>query len=92
VAGPIGRLQQSLPVGYGFTAIIMAFLGRLNPFGILLAGGVMALTYIGGETAQFALQIPAAAISVFQGMLLFFLLALDILTRYRIARVAKGTP
>ncbi len=86
VAGPIGQLQPSLPVGYGFTAIIVAFLGRLAPIGILLAGLVMALTYIGGETAQFAMGIPAAAISVFQGMLLFFLLAMDILTRYRIRR------
>ena len=84
VAGPIGQLQPGLPVGYGFTAIIVAFLGRLSPVGILLAGFVMALTYIGGETVQFALGIPAAAISVFQGMLLFFLLAMDLLTRYRI--------
>jgi simple sugar transport system permease protein len=89
VAGPIGQLQPSLPVGYGFTAIIVAFLGRLSPVGILLAGFVMALTYIGGETAQFALGIPAAAISVFQGMLLFFLLAMDLLTRYRIRRVSR---
>jgi simple sugar transport system permease protein len=91
VAGPIGQLQPSLPVGYGFTAIIVAFLGRLNPVGILLAGFVMALTYIGGETAQFMLRIPAAAISVFQGMLLFFLLAMDVLTRYRLVRLRRGT-
>jgi simple sugar transport system permease protein len=87
VAGPIGQLQPSLPVGYGFTAIIVAFLGRLSPVGILLAACVMALTYIGGETAQFRLGLPKAAISVFQGMLLFFLLAMDILTRYRIVRM-----
>jgi simple sugar transport system permease protein len=91
VAGPIGQLQPSLPVGYGFTAIIVAFLGRLSPAGILLAGLVMALTYIGGETAQLALGIPAAAISVFQGMLLFFLLATEIFTRYRIVSSRKGT-
>jgi len=84
-AGPVGQLVPSLPVGYGFTAIIVAFLGRLHPVGILAAGLVMALTYIGGETAQFALGLPAAAISVFQGMLLFFLLAFDILVNYRIA-------
>lgn len=90
VAGPIGQLQTSLPVGYGFTAIIVAFLGRLSPVGILLAGLVMAVTYIGGETAQFALRLPAAAISVFQGMLLFFLLAFDLLTRYRITRTRPG--
>ncbi|MXU65281.1 ABC transporter permease [Oceanomicrobium pacificus] len=83
-AGPVGQLVPALPVGYGFTAIIVAFLGRLNPIGILLAGGVMALTYIGGETAQLTLSLPAAAISVFQGMLLFFLLAMDILITYRV--------
>lgn len=90
VAGPIGQLQPSLPVGYGFTAIIVAFLGRLNPVGILLAGLVMALTYIGGETAQFSLGIPAAAISVFQGLLLFFLLAADLLTRYRVVPAKRS--
>jgi ABC-type uncharacterized transport system permease subunit len=90
VAGPIGQLQPSLPQGYGFTAIIVAFLGRLNPIGILFAGLLMGLTYIGGEIAQFALRLPAAAISTFQGMLLFFLLAFDLLTRYRIARSPRA--
>ncbi|NNU81304.1 ABC transporter permease [Halovulum dunhuangense] len=89
-AGPVGQLVPSLPVGYGFTAIIVAFLGRLDPLGILLASLVMALTYIGGETAQFTLQIPAAAISVFQGMLLFFLLGLDVLARYRLRLVRRA--
>ena len=67
-----------------FTAIIVAFLGRLHPIGILLAGLLMALTYIGGEIAQSNLQLPSAAIQVFQGMLLFFLLAFDLLTNYRL--------
>lgn len=89
-AGPVGQLVPSLPVGYGFTAIIVAFLGRLDPLGILLASLVMALTYIGGETAQFTLQIPAAAISVFQGMLLFFLLAVDVFGRYRLRRIRRA--
>lgn len=89
-AGPVGQLVPSLPVGYGFTAIIVAFLGRLDPLGIVLASLVMALTYIGGETAQFTLQIPAAAISVFQGMLLFFLLATEVLSRFRLRRVRRA--
>ena len=89
-AGPVGQLVPALPVGYGFTAIIVAFLGRLDPAGILLASLVMALTYIGGETAQFTLQIPAAAISVFQGMLLFFLLAVDVLAKYRLRRIRRA--
>lgn len=85
-SGPIGQLVPALPQGYGFTAIIVAFLGRLHPAGIVLAGAVMALTYIGGETAQIAMNLPAAAINVFQGMLLFFLLGIDVLVTYRIRR------
>ncbi len=84
VAGPAGQVSIDFNVGYGFTAIIVAFLGRLHPVGILLAGLLMALTYIGGELAQFMLELPAAAIQAFQGMLLFFLLAGDVLTNYRL--------
>ncbi|MDT2075894.1 MAG: ABC transporter permease [Planktomarina sp.] len=84
VAGPSGQISIDFNVGYGFTAIIVAFLGRLNPFGILLAGLLMALTYIGGEIAQSSLGLPSAAIQAFQGMLLFFLLALDMLTNFKI--------
>ncbi len=83
-SGPVGQLVPSLPVGYGFTAIIVAFLGRLHPIGILFAGAVMALTYIGGEAAQIGMNLPASAINVFQGMLLFFLLGIDILVNYRL--------
>ena len=84
VTGPAGQISIDFNVGYGFTAIIVAFLGRLHPVGILFAGLLMALTYIGGELASFTLGIPAAAIQAFQGMLLFFLLAVDVLTNYRI--------
>ncbi|MEP6064731.1 MAG: ABC transporter permease [Paracoccaceae bacterium] len=91
VAGPAGVVSIDFNVGYGFTAIIVAFLGRLNPIGIVFAGLLMALTYIGGDIAQSQLQLPAAAIQVFQGMLLFFLLALDVLTDYRIQFGARET-
>jgi len=84
VTGPAGQISIDFNVGYGFTAIIVAFLGRLHPIGIALAGLLMALTYIGGELASFMLGIPAAAIQAFQGMLLFFLLAVDVLTNYRV--------
>ncbi|KIN60040.1 Sugar ABC transporter, permease protein [Sulfitobacter noctilucae] len=84
ISGPAGQVTIDFNVGYGFTAIIVAFLGRLHPIGILLAGLLMALTYIGGDIAQSKLGLPAAAIQVFQGMLLFFLLALDVLTNYRL--------
>jgi simple sugar transport system permease protein len=89
VAGPAGQISIDFNVGYGFTAIIVAFLGRLHPIGILLAGGLMALTYIGGEIAQSNLGLPGAAIQLLQGMLLFFLLAVDMLTNYRI-KFGKG--
>ncbi|MGR3506295.1 MAG: ABC transporter permease [Paracoccaceae bacterium] len=84
VSGPAGRVSIDFNVGYGFTAIIVAFLGRLHPLGIALAGLLMALTYIGGEIAQSRLGLPAAAIQMFQGMLLFFLLAVDLMTNYRL--------
>jgi simple sugar transport system permease protein len=62
----------------------VAFLGRLHPFGILLAGLLLALTYIGGEMATTQLGLPAATVQLFQGMLLFFLLAMDLLVQYRL--------
>ncbi|WP_099826790.1 ABC transporter permease [Oceaniglobus indicus] len=89
VAGPAGQISIDFNTGYGFTAIIVAFLGRLHPVGILLAGLLMALTYIGGEAAQSTMGLPAAAIQAFQGMLLFFLLAVDVLTNYRV-RLSRG--
>lgn len=85
VAGPIGQLQSNVSPGYGFTAIIVAFLGRLHPVGILFGGLIMALTYLGGELAQINLGLPSAVTGLFQGILLFFLLACDVLTKYRIS-------
>ena len=84
LTGPSGQITIDFNVGYGFTAIIVAFLGRLNPIGIFFSGILMALTYVGGELTQFMLNLPAAAIQVFQGMLLFFLLSMDILVNYKI--------
>ena len=84
VAGPIGQLLPVVSPGYGFTAIIVAFLGRLHPVGVLLAAILIALSYIGGEQAQIELRQPKAVTGVFQGMLLFFLLGTDVLIRYRI--------
>lgn len=89
VAGPAGQITIDFNAGYGFTAIIVAFLGRLHPIGILLAGLLMALTYIGGELAQLMLGLPGASIQLFQGMLLFFLLATDVFTNFRI-RIGQG--
>ena len=87
VAGPVGHLQPGISPGYGFTAIIVAFLGRLNPVGILIAGLFLALTFIGGEQAQIAMKIPQDMTKVFQGILLFYVLACDSLILYRIKLV-----
>ncbi|UVK45314.1 ABC transporter permease [Mesorhizobium sp. AR07] len=84
VSGAIGQLQPVISPGYGFTAIIVAFLGRLNPLGIVAAGLVLALTYLGGEAVQSALGISDKVARVFQGMLLFFVLGCDTLIHYRI--------
>ena len=84
VSGTIGQLLPTISPGYGFTAIIVAFLGRLHPVGVLLAGLIMALSYIGGEIAQIEIGLPAAVTGLFQGILLFFLLGCDVLTHYRI--------
>jgi ABC-type uncharacterized transport system permease subunit len=84
VAGPIGHLQPGISPGYGFTAIIVAFLGRLNPVGILIAGLFLALTFIGGEEAQISMKIPLDLTKVFQGILLFYVLACDSLIVYRV--------
>jgi len=77
-------LQPNISPGYGFTAIIVAFLGRLHPIGILVAGLFLALTFIGGEGAQISLKIPLDLTKVFQGILLFYVLACDSLTIYRL--------
>ena len=84
VSGTIGQLLPSVSPGYGFTAIIVAFLGRLNPIGVLFAGLILALTYIGGENAQIEIGLPAAVTGLFQGIILFYLLACDVLARYRL--------
>lgn len=84
VAGPIGQLTPYVPVGYGFAAIIVAFVGRLHPVGIVLAAILMSMFYIGGELAQSRLGLPKSITGVFQGLLLFMLLACDTLVAYRI--------
>jgi simple sugar transport system permease protein len=91
-AGPIGQLLPSVSPGYGYAAIIVAFVGRLHPLGILLASLLMSLLYLGGESAQMELGLPSAVTGIFQGMLLFFLLAADLFVNYRlrIETVAVG--
>ena len=84
VTGPVGQLQPIISPGYGFTAIIVAFLGRLNPIVVLLAGIVLGISYLGGEAAQIELGVSDKIAQAFQGMLLFLILACDTLIRYRV--------
>jgi ABC-type uncharacterized transport system permease subunit len=92
VLGPIGRLQVDISPGYGFAAIIVAFLGRLHPVGIVLAALLMSLLYLGGESVQLELQLPAAVTGLFQGLLLFYLLAADLFVRFRIGHITRALP
>ena len=89
-AGPIGQLLPSMSPGYGFAAIIVAFVGRLHPAGIALASLLMSLLYLGGESAQVNLALPSAVTGLFEGTLLFFLLAADVLVNYRPRIVAAA--
>ncbi|MBI3283564.1 MAG: ABC transporter permease [Burkholderiales bacterium] len=84
VAGPIGQVLPTISPGYGFAAIIVAFIGRLNPLGTVFGGLVLSLFYLGGEMAQSRLGLPSAMTGLFQGMLLFMLLACDTLINYRL--------
>jgi general nucleoside transport system permease protein len=90
ISSVVGQLQPQISPGYGFAAIIVAFLGRLNPIGAILAGLLLALSYIGGEGVQTALQIPDKITRVIQGILLFYVLACDTLILYRITAGAKA--
>ncbi len=84
VSGPLGQLTPHVPVGYGFAAIIVAFVGRLHPVGIVFSAILMSMFYIGGELAQSRLGLPQSLTGVFQGLLLFALLACDTLIAYRV--------
>lgn len=90
ISSVVGQLQPQISPGYGFAAIIVAFLGRLNPIGAIFAGLLLALSYIGGEAVQTALQIPDKITRVIQGILLFYVLACDTLILYRFTWGAKA--
>jgi len=92
VAGPIGQLTPYVPAGYGFAAIIVAYVGRLHPVGMVFSAVLMSMFYIGGELAQSRMGLPKSITGVFQGLLLFALLACDTLIAYRVRwqRAADG--
>jgi simple sugar transport system permease protein len=80
----VGQLQESWRPGYGFTAIIVAFLGRLHPVGVLIGALLMALLTLGGEALQISMSLPQSVSLLFQGLLLMFLLSADVLVNYRV--------
>jgi ABC-type uncharacterized transport system permease subunit len=88
IAGPLGQIFPTASPGYGYAAIIVAFVGRLHPVGILFAGLLMSLLYLSGDTAQMALGLPSSVTGLFQGTLLFLLLTVDVLIYYRLRNVA----
>lgn len=90
VSATVQQLQPDISAEYGFVAIIVAFLGRLNPLGALFGALILAVSYIGGENAQILMKLPKAVTGIFQGMLLFFLLGCDTLIRYRIRLALPG--
>ena len=90
VAGPLRQLTPFVPVGYGFAAIIVAFVGRLHPVGMVLSALLMSMFYIGGELAQSRLGLPRSLTGVFQGLLLFSLLACDTLMQYSVRWVSRA--
>ena len=93
VAGPLGQLTPHVPAGYGFTAIIVAFVGRLSPLGVIFSSFLLSLFHVGGELAQSRMALPRSLSLVFQGLLLFSLLASDTLITWRLRfRRARATP
>jgi general nucleoside transport system permease protein len=91
VAGPVRQVTPYLSMGYGFTAIIVCFVGRLHPVGVVFAGILLSMLLIGGELAQSRLGLPSALSSVLQGLLLLILLACDTLIAYRLRWAARST-
>jgi simple sugar transport system permease protein len=92
VAGPIGQLTPYVPAGYGFAAIIVAFVGRLHPVGVIFSAILLSMFYIGGELAQSRMGLPKSITGVFQGLLLFCLLACDTLVHQRLRRRRRSAP
>jgi general nucleoside transport system permease protein len=89
-AGPLRQLTPHISTGYGFTAIIVCFVGRLHPLGVVFSGVLLSMMLIGGELGQSRLGLPNALTGVFQGLLLFLLLGCDTLIAYRLKWVGTA--
>ena len=80
----LNRLQPSIMVGYGYTAIVVAWLARLNPLTIAVASYLLAGLRVGVETLQLDLQVPAAFGDIMEGLILLTVLAGGFFNQYRI--------
>ncbi|PLS81266.1 MAG: ABC transporter permease [Chloroflexi bacterium] len=90
VAGIAHQLQRSLSPGYGYTAIIVAWLAKLNPWSTLMVAFLFAGLLVGGDQLQISMGLPAAIAPMLQGTILFFLLGGEVLSRYRLTKVRPG--
>ena len=86
VAGIHGHLTypQAISAGYGFTAVIVAWLAKLNPLAAVASGFFFAGVLVGGDAIQVSLRLPAATVQVFNGMLLFCLIGGDFFLHNRV--------
>jgi simple sugar transport system permease protein len=91
VTGPIGQLVPQVSSNYGYTAIIVVFLGRMHPLGIIAASALLALTFLGGEMLQISMNMPKSITQLFQGLLLFYLLISDAFIHFRV-RLKPAAP
>lgn len=95
VTGISRRLQQGLSIGYGYTAIIVAWLAQLNPIAVIFVAILLAALSVGGDQVQMIMGLPSSMGLVLQGMILFPMLAGALFTEYRLIiphQKAQATP
>ena len=90
VAGLQHRLQHGISPGYGYTAIIIAWLAKRSAIGVVIVSFLMGILLVGGDSLQLLWQLPVAFVYAFQGLVLFFLLASDFFIIYRLKLVRGG--
>ncbi len=89
VSGVVTRLQDNISPGYGFTAVIVAWLARRSAAGVVIVSFFFGIVYVGGDALKITYKLPESFINVFQGMLLFFLLASEYFVNHRITLVRE---
>jgi ABC-type uncharacterized transport system permease subunit len=92
IAGISRRLQQGLSIGYGYTAIIVAWMAQLNPLATIPVALLMAALLVGGDQVQMIMGLPSAMGLVIQGLILFPLLAGSLFSEFRLRRLSRPRP